>query len=62
MLAAVRKTRHKVLAWDFDKVIMSHGAIIEEHAKDAVEELFENWEHECKCCCTCCCRCIASYQ
>ena len=39
--AAARKSLRKILDWDFDKIIMAHGDLIE---TDAKERAVEAWK------------------
>ena len=36
--AAARKSMEKILSWDFERVILSHGDLIEENAKETVRD------------------------
>lgn len=38
--AALRRSLDHVLAWDFDRLILSHGAIVEHGAKEKLREAF----------------------
>jgi glyoxylase-like metal-dependent hydrolase (beta-lactamase superfamily II) len=35
---ALRRSYEHVLAWDFERIIVCHGAIVEEHAKDRLRD------------------------
>jgi hypothetical protein len=39
--AAARKSLQKILHWDFDKIVLAHGDLIEKHAK---EQAIDAWE------------------
>lgn len=38
---AARKSLRKILAWDFDRIIMAHGDLIETHAKERAREAWK---------------------
>ena len=65
--AAVARTHRRISEWGFNKIIMSHGRIIESDAADIVDEVFDAWIREARGCscsniCRCCCRCCAAHQ
>jgi len=39
-LDLARQCLHKLLAWDFDKLIIAHGSCVESDAKQYVKEAF----------------------
>jgi len=64
---AVEATRNRVLAWDFERVVMSHGRIILQEAREIVDEVFDTWIREIRGCsfshvCRCIMRCCAASQ
>ena len=38
--AAARRSLERILAWDFERVVVSHGEVLETGGKRAVEEGF----------------------
>ena len=40
--ALVRRSLERILAWDFDRVILSHGDLITQHAKRVVTEAWRS--------------------
>ena len=38
---AVRTSVKRILEWDFDRVIMAHGSILEENAKASLRNSFD---------------------
>ncbi len=38
--AAARQDLRRILAWDFDRIVLAHGAVVEEGGKDALRQAY----------------------